>query len=97
MEYDLEANINPQLPDIIKVKIDTIEACIKIIESERDIKLKALDIMAEKDLPKVRDSTLNHYKDAIEIYVESLTELLRTIIDEAKGFKNDDTSPDSVI
>ena len=58
MEYDLEANINPQLPDIIKVKIDTIEACIKIIESERDIKLKALDIMAEKDLPMIRHQTV---------------------------------------
>jgi hypothetical protein len=96
MDYDLENNLNPEFPDMLKVKLDTIETCIKIMEEERDAKLKALESMDFPDTP-VRKETLVHYHDAIEVFVDSMTTLLRSIIEEAKGFKSDDSSPDITI
>jgi hypothetical protein len=93
MDFDLESNLNPQFPHEMKIKIETVKACIKIIENERDTKLKALALLAEDE--QVRQSTLDHYRDGIDIFVESLTKLLNAVIDEVDGFKSDDNSPET--
>tara|TARA_Y100000310_G_C20696001_1_gene825775 strand:- start:4862 stop:5152 length:291 start_codon:yes stop_codon:yes gene_type:complete len=93
MDYDLDKNLNPEYFNELAIKIRTIEVCINIINSERKDKIEALHDIAKND-EVVRHTTLSHYEDSINIFVESLIKLLRALIKDLDDSKRDDSSPD---